>query len=145
MPKARRSILLSYIQSNAGNHWLFEMVDSFAPIGFLNQGDMYRFVLYSGSVSENASDGAGSIGIGGIYILLIIVFGVVLRDKVMGQAQYLWIDRMERPAVLYRMFVAIDNVRATKEVEKEKDLSDTLLDLLKSTETVIQTTAAQRH
>ena len=145
MPNARRSILLSFIQSNAGNHWLFEMVDSFAPIPFLNQGDMYRFVLYSGSVSESASEGAGSIGIGGIYILLIIVFGVVLRDKVMGQAQYLWIDRMERPAVLYRMFVAIDNVRATKEVEKEKDLSDTLLDLIKSTETVIQTTAAQTH
>ena len=145
LPNARRPIVMTFVASGTTPHWTFEMTETFAPIPFLNQGGDYRFILYSGKVTSPSSDGTGSFGIGGIYILLLIVFGVVVRDKVLGQAQFLWIDRMERPVVLYRMFVSLDNVRANKEVEKEKDLADTLLDLLRSTETVIRTTARETH
>lgn len=145
LPNAHRKILLTHINSATTPHWNIELPDVFAPIPFLNQGGGYRFILYSGKVDGQAEVASGSIGIGGIYILLLIVFGVVVRDKILGQAQDLWIERMERPVVLYRMFVSLDNVRANKEVEKEKDLADTLLDLLRSTETVIRTTAREKH
>lgn len=129
----RQSISLMY-KNITGVFWELEFDSIFSNIPFLRANqDSYKCLLYSQPV-EKEQDESGGLGIGGVYILIIIIFGVVLRDKTIGQIDSLWIERMEKPQKLYLFFVANDSFRSAHQLEKEKDMTETILDTLKSKE-----------
>ena len=79
-------------------------------------------------------------GITGIYILIIVTFGVVIRNTATSQLDNLWLDRMNKPQKLYRIIVAINTFRAANDCENELKTTETLLNLLRSKETCMKIT-----
>ena len=113
------------------------------PIGFLDTSSSYKMILWSQEANENnesnsmSSDGS----IIGVYIILIITVGMVLRAFSLQLINTLWIDRMEKPQKLYRMIVAINAFRAARDIDKEKIMTDQILDTLRSQETCLNITS----
>ena len=79
-------------------------------------------------------------GIVGIYFLIIVTFGVVVRNTATSQLDKLWLDKMERPQKLYRIIVAINTYRAANDCENELKTTETLLLMLRSKETCMSLT-----
>ena len=102
-----------------------------------------RVLLYSQEVAKDSSSGLISTdpSIIGIYLLLIITIGMVLRAFSLNLINTLWIDRMERPQKLYRMVVAMNAFRAARDTEKEKLMANQLLNTLRSQESCLHITA----
>lgn len=112
-------------------------------LSFLKTDESYRVLLYSQEVAKDSSSGLISTdpSIIGIYLLLIITIGMVLRAFSLNLINTLWIDRMERPQKLYRMVVAMNAFRAARDTEKEKLMANQLLNTLRSQESCLRITA----
>jgi hypothetical protein len=71
-----------------------------ANIPFLSSTEYYKLVIWSQSVDTNnwiRSFIGSTGGIIGIYFLILITIGMLIRRLVTGTADSLWIARMERP------------------------------------------------
>ncbi|OHT03298.1 hypothetical protein TRFO_29340 [Tritrichomonas foetus] len=113
-------------------------------VGFLASNDL-RILLWSQPVSSDNILGSfidDNGGIAGIYLLIIVTFGLMIRNNATGQLDLLWIDRMERPQQLYRIIVAIYSYRLSNESENELLITNNLLETLRSKETCIKLTSA---
>lgn len=113
-----------------------------SSISFLKT-DFLTMLLFSQPVS--AENLIGSLiaekgGILGIYMLIIVTFGVVVRNTATSQLDKLWLDKMERPQKLYRIIVAINTYRAANDCENELTTTQTLLLMLRSKETCMNLT-----
>ena len=105
--------------------------------------DYLSVLIYSQPVSSDNLIGSliqEKGGITGIYILIIVTFGVVIRNMATSQLDDLWMDKMEKPQKLYRIIVAINTFRAANDCENELITTETLLLLLRSKETCMKLT-----
>ena len=114
-------------------------------VPFVNSDELYQVLLWSQPV--NSDNLVGTIlsdngGIVGIYILIIITFGLVIRSWSFSQGDDLWLTRQDRPQKLYRMVVAIEAFRQSKDPEKENEMVEQFLDTLRSRETCLKITSA---
>ena len=104
--------------------------------------DSYRIFLYSQDASESSdsllSTDASTIG---IYLLIIITLGVALRWFSLTLTDDLWIERMDNPIEVYKMSIAVNAFRAARDVDKEKEMADQLMDTLRSRELCLQITS----
>lgn len=110
--------------------------------------DSLVFLLYSQPVSTKNLFGSlmsENGGIVGVYFLIIVTFGVVLRNAATSQLDGLWISNMERPEKLYRLIAAIYAFRAANDCENELNTTNNLLLLLRSKETCIKLTCNTDH
>ena len=114
-------------------------------VPFVNSNDNYQVLVWSQPV--NSDNLAGTIltdngGIVGVYILIIITFGLVIRSWSFSQGDDLWLTRQDRPQKLYRMVVAIEAFRQSKDPAKENEMVDQFLNTLRSHETCLKITSA---
>jgi len=129
--------------SNTNRSIIPEINGGYDRIPFLRSGTEYRCILYSQPVDAGGIVGqviSKNGGIMGIYFMIIFTLGTVLRSNTLGGVDTLWINRMKNPNVLYNMIIAIEAYRTAGELEKEKDLTDKFLDLMKSQDQVVRLT-----
>jgi hypothetical protein len=140
----RRSAWLLPSTTTSTFEWVMTFADD-ANIPFLSSREYYQMLIWSQSVASSNWIGSfiGSVGgIIGLYFLIVIAVGMLIRRSVTGGIDSLWIARMERPQKLYRMVVAIEAFRVAKELEKESEIVNTFLDTLRSRETCLKITAS---
>ncbi|OHT00564.1 hypothetical protein TRFO_07893 [Tritrichomonas foetus] len=111
-------------------------------LSFLNSDSSYKLLLYSQDVTENAQSAIISTDPStiGIYLLIIITLGMILRYFALSLPDSIWIEKMTKPMELYRMTIAVNAFRAARDVEKEKEMADQLLDTLRSREDCLKLT-----
>ena len=138
-----RDVSMELTTSGTQNIWDILLTSDSIPISFLRSLNSFRVLVYSEEVSKDLDNSFISTdpSIIGIYLLLIITIGMVIRAFSFNLLNQLWIDRMDRPQKLYRMIVANNAFRAAKDVDKEKLMSDQLLDTLRSQEACLRITA----
>ena len=122
-----------------------EQTDTQNAVPFMNTVDSYSVLVWSQPVASDNLIGAllsDNGGIVGIYILIIITFGLVIRSWSTSQGDDLWLTRMDSPQKLYRMVVAIEAFRQAKDPQKEQEMMDQFLDTLRSHETCLKITSS---
>ena len=100
-------------------------------------------LVYSEQVTDmkgKFSSTAGQDELMVIYILLLIIVGVVVRSRTLGHLDQLWIHRLDAPHKLYNMIIAIQLVRNAGDVDKEAELVNKFLDIVRSHEQVLTLT-----
>ena len=70
---------------------------------------------------------SGSGGFTGIYILVMIVLGVSIREIVFKKTDGVWRNRIQKPFILYRMIIAINMFKNAKDPKGEKDMCNKFL------------------
>ncbi|OHT17507.1 hypothetical protein TRFO_02545 [Tritrichomonas foetus] len=139
----RRDVQLELV-STTQTLWQLILADDESTLPtFLRSDNSFRMLLWSQEVNDNFQTAIMSTdpSIIGVYILLIITIGMVLRAFALQIINSLWIDRMDRPQKLYRMVVAMNAFRAARDLDKEKVMTDQLLDTLRSQENCLHITS----
>ncbi|OHT13687.1 hypothetical protein TRFO_16122 [Tritrichomonas foetus] len=134
-----------YLSDNDNNFFVIEFSNSIDNINFLNPSDSLRIVIYSEPVSKNGNLLSSSSfgGATGFYLIIFLAVAFALRSMTLGFGDDLWFDRMEQPQKLYRLSIAIELFRNAEMPEKEKDLTDVMIDTVRSHEMVIKLTSPQ--
>ena len=118
--------------------------NSTIDLSFMSGSSDYTIIVYSQPVSSNKnSDVAKSVSGNfiGVYLLMVIILGIVVRELVVSMTGNLWKKRMDNPIKLYRMIVTIGMFKNAGDIETEKEMSDQFLNTLRSHEKVIEITS----
>jgi len=110
--------LFGFSYSKDDKSWVLSNVINNYPLTFIRSDSSYNLLLYSQFVNDdNSSLSYSAGGIVGIYLIIVIIFGFVLRTLSNGHIDSLWLDRMHEPQKLYRMIVVINAFRSANEKE----------------------------
>lgn len=128
-----------------GTFFVLHPGSGFNKVRFLNPDlnlHNYKMVVWNQQVPKNGVASIDQVSqsgsIIGIYILVILLAGTIVKNISHSSVENLWISRMKDPKKLYNMCVAIDAFRTAREIEKEKDMTEQLLETFRSKETVIK-------
>jgi hypothetical protein len=128
-------LVLSY---ESGDVWRLNMNNT----DFLNESaDEFKVLVKSDPVEIGKGYVDSDSGIILFYVLMVLVVGVILRDRLSGNVDELWMHRLDVPQKLYKMVMAIHLCRNAGEIEREAELVEKLLDLLRSHELVLALTS----
>ena len=105
-------------------------------IPFLTDTSSYRIIVWSQEASQTAEASLISTDPGTIilYLMVIATLGFILRYFAISLPDTLWIKRMDHPQEIYRMIISVNAFRAARDLEKEKEITDQLLNTLRSRE-----------
>lgn len=143
LDKGKETIALEFRNISSQLTFNIDFLDDSSVLNLLNPMDGYKCLLWSQPVDSNGIIGSflsANGGMAGIYILIVLTFGEVLRERTLSFIEDLWIERIKNPDKIYRMIISIEAFRIAKEPEKEKDMTERLLDTLRSPERVIMIT-----
>jgi hypothetical protein len=104
--------------------------------------DSYGLIVHSGMVPSNGlralieNDYHRSFLVFDVFLILLL--GLLVREKTLSRLDRLWIDRLDVPQKLYRMCMAIHLCRDAGDIEREAQLANEFLDLLRSRETILE-------
>ncbi|OHT14977.1 hypothetical protein TRFO_14644 [Tritrichomonas foetus] len=125
--------------------WKVSLEDT-TDLGFIRNSSDYILVVYSQPVQPDSSGNSSESTNGsfiGVYLLMLIILGIVIRENVSHQVDGLWRKKMEHPIKLYRMIVAINIFKNAGDIETEKEMSDLFLNTMRSQEKVISVTSTE--
>lgn len=109
---------------------------------YLQSDTNCQILLYSQETSADSgsvlSTDPSTIG---LYLLLIITLGLIIRAFAFWLFNNLWINKMERPLEIYRLCIAVNAFRAARDIDKEKEMANKLLDTLSHREECIKMTS----
>jgi hypothetical protein len=100
----------------------------------------YGVAVYSQPAPPEGVRAAVQTGYSGtylaFYVILIIMAGVLVRQRTIAKLDGLWLKRIENPHKLYRMCVAVHLCRDAGDSDREAKLVKEFLDLMRSPEKV---------
>lgn len=134
-------------RTNGSNFFSLHPGSGFDSVRLLNpDSDFHNFKIMVW-VQSVPKDGVSTLdrvsksgSIIGTYILLLLIAAVIVRNMSFSPAQNLWFSRIKEPQKLYHMCLAIDAFRTAKDIDKEKDMTEQLLETFRSRENVIRLT-----
>ncbi|OHT04025.1 hypothetical protein TRFO_28569 [Tritrichomonas foetus] len=130
--------------SNSEFNFVYEVdswklnISEYDKIGFIgNETSMYRIVVYSSNVfndlrSQDYYDMSEGEGFAGIYILMVIILGIAIRETLNVKVDSLWRERIDNPIKIYRMIIAINMFKNARDMKGEKEMCNLFLNTLKS-------------
>lgn len=119
------AVKLTYVTS--GNYW---KINSSVNIQVWSEKVEYE---------TNHVSSSGTTGIG-LYILLVITFGLVLRYQLHNTIDYFWFDKMKNPEQIYKRMLLMEAFRSTGDAQREIEIAETLISLFRSHEKCIELT-----
>ena len=109
-------------------------VETDAVIPFLsNETAVLKILVLSHQISKETSTSTVSSLIG-IYFLILITFGFVVRLRTTKGYNSLWLSKINNPNKLYSLILGIETYRTTGDIEREKTTCDQFLDTIRSIE-----------
>ena len=76
-----------------------------------------------------------------LYLMVIATLGYIIRYFAISLPDTVWLKHMENPHEIYRMIISVNAFRAARDTEKEKEITDLLLNTLRSRETCMKLTS----
>ena len=132
------------VEKKGIDYWQLETVpsnpDKVAPFFYVE--NVTRIVLYS---QKSPDQYIGSLisstgGIIGLYTFIIVTLGQIITSIVTGLFTDLWISRMHNPLKVLKSLLALEAYQLSGNLEKEFELSEILLENMRSTARIIQIT-----
>lgn len=136
----------SFMLINDNNAYQIQLIDDNHQIQFMKNSSDIMIVVYSQPVSSKTmyeTNKNANENIIGIYLVLLIIFGIVLREFVMSQAGNIWRKKMDNPMKLYKLVALINMYKNAGDIQHEKEISDQFLDQLREQEKFIDLTGKE--
>jgi hypothetical protein len=126
------------LSNEVSNAWKLERGSVFLDE---KENEFKLLVSSKGVRKEGIGQRTGDSAFVAFYILLIVLAGLSIRERLRSKLEELWIGRMDIPQKLYMMVMSIHLCRNAGEIEREAELAERLLDLLRSHESVLELTS----
>ena len=76
----------------------------------------------------------------GVYLLVIIILGIIIRECVVQQIDSLWRKKLDNPYSLYKKIIEINLFRNAGDLENEKEKTQKFLEKIRSYESAVEET-----
>lgn len=130
------------LQYRESEYFELDMIDQQTAVPFLYP-DRYRVLLYSEPVPPGGYYGMRKheSSSAGVYVIIILILAFFIRYITLGLANDLWFKRMDQPQRLYRLSMAIELFRNANMPKEEKDMTDAMINTVRSHEMVLKVTS----
>ena len=125
-------------------HWSLDVLpNSNLDISFMENTTGYSLLVFSQAVVDDltyaVNDSANGSFIG-VYLLVIIILGIIIRECVVQQIDSLWRKKLDNPYSLYKKIIEINLFRNAGDLENEKEKTQKFLEKIRSYESAVEET-----